>query len=150
MVEAAMVETRDGSCDGARIVRLRVPAHVEYVGLARLALGGLAELAAMAEATLADLKLALSEAVASVVGHAGGAAGVGVEISFELGATAIEIEVEAVGGAPAPASSGPRVPEELAEGERRLATIRALVDELEVGAGERGPRLRLAKALRRE
>jgi anti-sigma regulatory factor (Ser/Thr protein kinase) len=93
MVEAAMVETRGGARDDARMVRLRIPAAAEHIALPRLALSGLAELTAMTEETLSGLKLALSEAVSNSIRGADGRTGAYVEVCFSLSETAIGIEV---------------------------------------------------------
>ena len=44
-----------------RRVQLTIPARPEYISLSRLALSGLARVRPLAEDTLADLKLALTE-----------------------------------------------------------------------------------------
>jgi hypothetical protein len=65
MDEAILVETAGDELEGMRTVRLRIPARAEYVALARLALSGLADIAALPEELVADLKLALTEAVSN-------------------------------------------------------------------------------------
>src|SRR5687768_4414504 len=69
-----------------RLVRLTIPAKPEYITLSRLALAGLSRVRAFSEETLADLKLALTEACSNSVRHAyGDGDGDGhVDISFEL------------------------------------------------------------------
>ena len=51
-------------------VVLEVPAKPEYLLLARLAATGVGRSAGASEETVADLKLAITEAVANVVRHA--------------------------------------------------------------------------------
>src|SRR5438128_12634153 len=93
MDEAALIETEGESLEGMRSVRLRVPARAEYVALARLALSGLADIVALPEELLADLKLALTEAVSNSVRHAyAGGAGF-VSIAYELSGDALTGEV---------------------------------------------------------
>jgi len=70
MDEATLAETGGEELEGMRTIRLRIPARAEYVALARLALSGLADIAALPEEQLADLKLALTEAVSNSVRHA--------------------------------------------------------------------------------
>src|SRR2546423_13159035 len=83
-----------GEGDDARAIRLRIPARPEYITLCRLALTGLAQLRAMSEETIADLKLALTEAVSNSVRHAyGDHRGGHVEITYELRADRLGIEV---------------------------------------------------------
>src|SRR5260221_10132813 len=70
--------------DGQHI-RLRIPARAEYITLGRLALTGLSRLQELSDETLADLKLALTEACSNSVRHAyrDGRVGV-VEIDYDL------------------------------------------------------------------
>jgi serine/threonine-protein kinase RsbW len=133
-----------------RFVRLTIPAKAEYITLCRLALTGLARLRPVAEETLADLKLAITEAASNSVRHAY-AEGVGeVEIVYELHPDRLVIEVADDGAGFAPrerAAAGS--PEDLSEGGLGIAIIRAIADEVEIGAkdGGRGSRLRFVKVL---
>ena len=70
MDETALAEAEEEELEGMRTVRLRIPARAEYVALARLALSGLADIVELPEELLADLKLALTEAVSNSVRHA--------------------------------------------------------------------------------
>ena len=63
MDETALVEAEEEELEGMRTVHLRIPARAEYVALARLALSGLADIVELSEELVADLKLALTEAV---------------------------------------------------------------------------------------
>ena len=85
--------TANGSGDGS-FVRLRIPAKAEYITLGRLALTGLSRLQELSEETLADLKLALTEACSNSVRHAyrDGREGT-VEIVYELRPDRLTIEV---------------------------------------------------------
>ena len=132
------------------VVRLTIPARAEYITLCRLALTGIARIRALSEELVADLKLALTEATSNSVRRAysdGDGAGI-VQISYELLADKLVIEVtdEGEGFDPAEAE-GP--PEELSEGGLGIAIIRAIADEVEIGAqpGGKGSRLRFEKAL---
>src|SRR5262245_48781476 len=83
-----------GESDGTRAVHLRVSAKAEYITLCRLALTGLAQLRTIPDDTMADLKLALTEAVSNSVRHAYGANGDGhVDVTYELRPDAIDIQV---------------------------------------------------------
>ena len=53
-----------------RAVRLTIPAKAEYITLCRLALAGISHLRPIAEETLHDLKLAITEACTNSVRHA--------------------------------------------------------------------------------
>lgn len=133
----------------ARVVRLTIPAKAEYITLGRLALTGLSRLQELEDETLADLKLALTEACSNSVRHAyAGREGL-VDIVFELYDDRFVIEVadDGLGFEPVAARSEGA----LSEGGLGIAIIRAVADELEIGtpAGGRGSRLRFVKLLRR-
>lgn len=131
-------------------MRLRIPAKAEYITLCRLALTGLARLRPVADETLADLKLAITEAASNSVRHAY-AEGVGeVEIVYELHPDRLVIEVadDGTGFSPlARAEAGS--PQQLNEGGLGIAIIRAIADEVEIGTRDegRGSRLRFVKVL---
>ena len=61
MTTETAVARRTGETD-TRAIRLTIPAKAEYITLGRLALTGLSRLRPLGEETLADLKLALTEA----------------------------------------------------------------------------------------
>jgi serine/threonine-protein kinase RsbW len=130
-------------------VRLTIPARAEYITLCRLALTGIARLRELSDELLADLKLALTEAASNSVRHAyaGRNAGV-VEISYELHPDRLVIEVTDDGEGFDPAKAEADA-EELSEGGLGIAIIRAIADEVEIGAqpGGKGSRLRFEKAL---
>ena len=133
-----------------RTVRLTIPAKPEYVSLSRLALTGLSRVRPLAPETLADLKLALTEACSNSVRHAYGDTEGHVEISFQLSADRLVIEVRDDGTGfefkePGRSFDG----DELAEGGLGIAIIRSIADEVEIGgAGDgRGSRLRFVKLL---
>ncbi|HUZ15010.1 MAG TPA: ATP-binding protein [Gaiellaceae bacterium] len=149
MSEVALADTEGGGVDTGRTVRLRVPARPEYIALARLALSGLAELTPLSEDDVADLKLALTEAVSNSVRHAyPGGDGV-VSVAYELSATALQIEVVDDGEGFDPAVPARLDGDELSEGGLGIAIIRTIADELEITSrpGERGSRLRFVKRL---
>ncbi len=131
------------------IVRLTIPARAEYITLCRLALTGIARVRSLSDEVLADLKLALTEAASNSVRHAYAGADIGVvEISYELLPDRLVIEVTDDGEGFDPAEEG-GAPDELSEGGLGIAIIRAIADEVEIGAqpGGRGSRLRFEKAL---
>jgi serine/threonine-protein kinase RsbW len=140
-------DTREDPGDQAEI-RLRIPAKAEYVTLGRLALTGLSRVRPLPEETLADLKLALTEACSNAVRHAYADGEGSVEISYRLHRDRVVIEVLDDGEGfelDDPADSV----EDLTEGGLGIAIIRAIADELEIGAreGARGSRLRFVKRL---
>ena len=132
----------------AGAVRLTIPAKPEYITLGRLALTGLSRLRELPGDTVADLKLALTEACSNSVRHAyPGGEGV-VEIVYELSPDSLAIEVADDGEGFAEIE--PRSDDaDLSEGGLGIAIIRSLADEFELGAreGGRGSRLRFVKRL---
>src|SRR6266581_2230803 len=90
--DIASVDAPEG--ESVRAIELRIPAKAEYVALCRLALTGLAQVRGMEEDTVADLKLALTEAVSNSVRHAYRMNGAGsVDIRYELRPDRIHVEV---------------------------------------------------------
>ena len=135
-----------------RLVRLTIPAKPEYITLSRLALAGLSRVRAFSEETLADLKLALTEACSNSVRHAYGDGDGHVDISFELLDDRLIVEVtddgtgfELEDGSGDGAGAG----DELTEGGLGIAIIRSIADEVEISGGPdgRGSRLRFVKLL---
>src|SRR5436190_6906739 len=147
-MQAADVATDDlDDGYGGRTIHLRIPAKAEYITLCRLALTGLGQLREIPEDTMADLKLALTEAVSNSVRHAYGPAGEGsVEVVYQLHPDRLGIEVvdDGAGFDPAaePAVSG--AGEDLSEGGLGIAIIRSIADEFELRSspGSRGSTLR--------
>jgi len=117
--------------DLGRTVRLRIPAKPEYITLSRLALAGLSRVRSFPDETLADLKLALTEACSNSVRHAYENGEGHVDISFEL------------------EEGTKRNDDLLSEGGLGIAIIRSIADEVEIegGAGGKGSRLRFVKLL---
>jgi serine/threonine-protein kinase RsbW len=133
-----------------REVRLRIPAKPEYITLCRLALTGISRLRPLSEETLADLKLALTEACSNSVRHAYANGDGTVDIRYELHPDRLVIEVADDGTGFDPAvPGGEGLGEELAEGGLGIAIIRSIADDVEIGTGAdgRGSRLRFVKVL---
>lgn len=133
-----------------RMVELRVAARPESIGLARLALGGVAMLARLTPDDVADLKLAVSEACTNVVKHAypDGAESGEMVVRYRLEADALSVEVldSGVGFDVASASVDPlRAPSESRMG---LVIARAVTDLLEIDSRSSGTRVVLAKRCR--
>ena len=134
--------------NGFREVRLSIPAKPEFITLCRLALTGISRLRPLTDETLADLKLALTEACSNSVRHAYAEGGGSVDIRYQLHPDRLVIEVADDGGgfelgAPE-AEDG-----DLSEGGLGIAIIRAVADELDIGARDdgRGSLLRFVKRL---
>jgi len=138
------------TAEGVSLVRLRIPAKPEYVALGRLALTGLAQTRALPSDMIADLKLALTEAVSNSVRHAYGTPGEGqVDIRYELRSDAVVIEVLDDGDGFDPEEAPSFEGDELSEGGLGIAIIRSIADEVEIESrpGVRGSRLRFVKKL---
>ena len=136
--------------DGARAITLRIPAKPEYITLCRLALTGLSHVRDIGDETLAELKLALTEAVSNSVRHAYGPNGEGhVDVTYELTPDRLGIEVVDDGEGFDPDEPPALAGQELSEGGLGIAIIRSIADEFEIHSslGVRGSRLRFAKHL---
>jgi serine/threonine-protein kinase RsbW len=151
MDEATLVEVASEELEGMRSVRLSIPARAEYIALARLALSGLAAIAALSEETVADLKLALTEAVSNSVRHAYADGSGFVSVAYELSRDTLAIEVLDDGEGFDPERPPALEGEELTEGGLGIAIIRTIADDFELQSqpGVRGSRLRFAKRLQR-
>ena len=138
------------SAEGVRAVRLRIPAKPEYIALGRLALTGLAQARGLDSDTIADLKLALTEAVSNSVRHAYGTPGEGqVDVRYELRGDRISVEVLDDGAGFDPHEAPTFDGDELSEGGLGIAIIRTIADGVEIDSrpGVRGSRLRFVKNL---
>src|SRR4051794_3992828 len=142
------IDTSRQEGDGHR-VHLRIPARAEYITLGRLALTGLSRLRELSDETLADLKLALTEACSNSVRHAyqDGRAGV-VDIDYDLQSDFLAIEVSDDGKGFHYVEADGEESAELTEGGLGLAIIKSLSDEFELGERNGGgSRLRFVKKL---
>jgi serine/threonine-protein kinase RsbW len=140
-------EGPDPASFGMRQVRLTIPAKAEYVLLGRLALSGITRLRPLADETVNDLKLAVTEACTNSVRHAYDDNGGWVDIVYELHDDRLVVEVADDGAGFDPDDRAEQG--ELSEGGLGIAIIRALTDEFEVRErkGGRGSRLRFVKFL---
>ena len=94
MREAATGEARDGGREGARAIRLRLPAAPEFVPLARLVLAGLAQVRDLSDELLTELKSAVAAADSAAATRTERPA---VEVSYVLHGDRLEIEVAGAG-----------------------------------------------------
>lgn len=127
-------------------IRLTIPAKPEYISLCRLALSGLARVRPLGDETLADLKLAITEAASNCVRHAYGEDEGLVEVVYQVEPDRLVIEV-ADNGTGFELAEGDGNPSDLSEGGLGIAIIRAIADEFDMTSGEQGSRLRVAKLL---
>ena len=133
--------------DQRRDIALTIPPKAEYLVFCRLVLVGIARAHGIDDETLADLKLAVTEACSNSIRHAYGDGSRGdVEVRYEVEADRMTIEVadDGPGFDLEPASA---LRDELDEEGMGIAIIRGLVDELvlDTGLDGGGSRLRLTK-----
>jgi serine/threonine-protein kinase RsbW len=125
-------------------VLLTIPARAEYITLARLALAGLGNQGRLQEETVADLKVAVSEACALLLRFiSADEPAAKIRIAFRMfdGRWAVEVS-----GDPGRLPPLQELEDPSTETGLGLTIIRALVDQLDVGAEEEGrDRLRLVK-----
>lgn len=119
-------------------VSLVIPAKAEYLVFCRLALVGLAQARRIEPETLADMKLAVTEACSNSIRHAYEDGNGTVSVRFTLEDEHVAIEVEDQGDGFEPQIARPFSPN--TESGMGLAIIEALTDELtfSTGAGGRG------------
>ena len=139
----------DTSENGRATVDLTFKSRPENLALARLALAGVATRVGISDDTLADLKLAVTEACTNAIQHAYGDSVDGeivVRYTFEAGRLSIEVEDRGAG------FDGARQAAENGNGHRSnqglgLMIIRELSDELTVTTGATGSRIVFVKRL---
>jgi serine/threonine-protein kinase RsbW len=117
------------------VVRLTFPAKPDYLLLARLALSGIGRTAPVSDETLADLKLAITEACGNSVRHAYPDGSGDVCVAYSLGPDSVELVVEDQGAGIEPGAVGASSSGESGMG---MSIIRAVVDELEIRPGADG------------
>jgi serine/threonine-protein kinase RsbW len=120
----------------ANTVSLVIPARPEYLVFCRLALVGLAQTKNIEAETLADMKLAVTEACSNSMRHAYDESGGTVSVRFTLEDEEIAVEVEDEGDGFEPQITRPFSP--TTESGMGLAIIEALTDELTFSAGPNG------------
>ncbi|MGI8731424.1 MAG: ATP-binding protein [Solirubrobacteraceae bacterium] len=111
-------------------MELKLPAHADNVAVVRHAVAGLADVVSIDELTLADIKLAITEACTNVIIHAYDAGEQGtleVEASIADDVLAVLIRDRGIGIAPRTGSPG------LGLG---LPLIATLADSLELGSDD--------------
>ena len=119
------------------VISLRLPALPEYLMFSRLVLTGLSRAMEIDAETLADLKLAVSEACSYAIRSGEGDGTISVRYELRPDRVLVDVESDLASGAPG-------AEDELGEDDLGLAIIRALVDELEVEEGPDGPVSRIS------
>ena len=129
----------------SRVVALSIPAKAEYLSVCRLALAGLSHAHPLEPETLADLKLAITEACSNSIRHAYREGRDGsVEIRSELEGDRLTVEVSDAGSGFS-VDAAPGSDDDLDEGGLGLAIIEAVTDELAIESHGGGSRLRFVK-----
>jgi serine/threonine-protein kinase RsbW len=132
--------------EGGR-VELRIPSRAEWVGVARLAVAGIASRLHFSIEDIEDLKLAVAEACTNCIQHA--AESDSVAITCQMFSDKIVIVVEDHGRS---ATAGELAPRRLGEpqvGGLGIFLIRSLMDDVEYELNpETGTRLTMTKFLR--
>lgn len=129
-------------------VVLTMAARPENLALARLALTGVAAVAGVSDAALADLKVAVTEACTNAIQHAYpvGSAEASVVVRYRTAAGLLEVEVED-GGCGFDPNQPPPVASQNDENQGMgLLIIRALAEEVVISSDESGSRVAFAKA----
>ena len=126
-------------------LQLQFPSKSVYVGVARLAVAGVARATGFDEDTVFDLKTAVSEALAAAVLH-GEETGdeTPIALAWEDREDGVVIEVRHAGGLPEPGSDVDAVDTQAMS----VALLRALVDESEFVSEDDGSttiRLKIAR-----
>jgi serine/threonine-protein kinase RsbW len=131
----------------AQAIALTIPAKAEYLVLTRLVLSGLARSHEIDEESLADLKLAVTEACANAVRHAYEDEPGAIRLVYTVRDGEIDVTVTDDGAGfsleelPEPAPAG------FSEDGMGLSIIRAVTDGFEVEGGPDGSRVRFVKRL---
>jgi serine/threonine-protein kinase RsbW len=143
MRESLALETK---ADSVGLVELRIPSKAEWVGVARLAVAGIASRLQFSIEDIEDLKLAVAEACTNCIQHASGSAS--VSIACQIFAEKLIVTVEDTGRA---AVSGlePKPLGEPRPGGLGVFLIRSLMDDVEYELNpDSGTKLTMTKFLR--
>src|SRR4051795_2099618 len=125
-----IVESASGEVNGTPDLELKLPARAENVAVVRHAFGGFAEVLSVDEQTLADIKLAVTEACTNVVIHAYDPDAPGsleVDASFDDERLTVVIRDSGRGIVPRPDSPAPGL---------GLPLIATLAESLELGTDD--------------
>ena len=117
-------------------IRLVVPASSEYVGLVRLAVGGLVRNLSTDEEAIEDIKVAVSEVCTSVVLQAEKEQGSSLDLSINISEDEISVDVGCTGRELELAALTPIVWSEPRERGYGLSLISALMDKVELASDD--------------
>ena len=129
------------------LVELRIPSRAEWVGVARLAIAGIASRLQFSIEDIEDLKLAVAEACTNCIQHASGSDG--IDISCHIGPDKLVMTVKDSGKGAQASSLAPRTLGEPQVGGLGVFLIRSLMDDVEYELDpQSGTRLTMTKFLR--
>ncbi len=132
---------------GTNIVELRIPSKAEWVGVARLAVAGIASRLQFSIEDIEDLKLAVAEACTNCIQHATG--GDSVSITCQIFSDKITVTVEDAGAGVSSAALAPKRLGEPKVGGLGVFLIRSLMDDVEYELNpDVGTKLTMTKFLR--
>jgi serine/threonine-protein kinase RsbW len=123
-------------------MQLSLPRDASYVPVTRTVANSLLATMGVPEDASSDVQVALSEACANVVRHAGG---LDYSVALSVGPEGCEIEVFDTGPGIKPNSDVTGPANDDAEAGRGLFLMRALVDDFEFTSEDDGTRVRLVK-----
>lgn len=131
------------------VVELTLPCRPEYVGVARLAVLGIASRMPFSYDEVEDVRLAVGEACTHAVERAGDTAAT-IRITSHISPTALRIDVDdtvAEDANPAPATEESKMLAEAGVDQESLGALlmEILVDEVQIQAGPKGTHVRLTK-----
>ena len=133
--------------DTSHVVELRIPSKAEWVGVARLAVAGIASRLQFSMEDIEDLKLAVAEACTNCIQHA--PSGDSVAITCKIFNDKIVVTVEDEGAAPSVGALEPRRLGEPKVGGLGVFLIRSLMDDVEYELNpQAGTKLTMTKFLR--
>lgn len=136
------------ACD-SRVLELRIPADTRYVSLVRRGVRSLAESMGFAREDVADVEVAVSEAVTNSVVHGSPDPAVAVVlVRCRALCDMLIVEIEDLSKAGSIPTSPPQL-DTYREGGRGLTMMRCLMDEFEDSRTDRGLRVRMAKQMTR-
>jgi serine/threonine-protein kinase RsbW len=129
------------------LVELRIPSRAEWVGVARLAIAGIASRLQFSIEDIEDLKLAVAEACTNCIQHASGSES--IDISCQIKPDRLVMTVEDSGRGTQPSTLAPKTLGEPQVGGLGVFLIRSLMDDVEYELDpQSGTRLTMTKFIR--
>lgn len=129
------------------VIELKIPCRPEFVGVARLAILGVASRMKFSYDEVEDIRLAVGEACTTAVERAIKANRTDTDIAIrsDISDNKLTVEVEDEAGPMPPPSEAPESPEDLDEQNLGALLMELLVDEFKVEPTAEGTLVRMAK-----